>query len=135
MITPRQVRQDREKHGEGKQDCGRVYQDGERSPGAECPIGEARADVDPAGNAAKQGGREIAEAQPDQEPVSIHSGITGLAHQLCAKQRIDRSDDGESQPASYHSRPKCKKRRGVCHIAKILPRHGAQRLVGDIADC
>ena len=56
---------------EGEQDYARVYQDGKRSPAAKCPIGEARADVDSAGNATKAGGREIAEAQPHQKPVGI----------------------------------------------------------------
>ena len=58
----------------------------------------------PLGNAAKPGGREIAKAEPDQKPVSIHPGVARLARQPCAKQRIDRSDEGESQPASYHGR-------------------------------
>jgi hypothetical protein len=95
----RQISEKRKQQRRGRQyRCG-IDDDGKPAAPTEAAVGQARPDVDAAGDAAKNSRNRIGNAETDQEPIVAGAKLARLAGQLGAQQHIDRSDDRERQRA------------------------------------
>jgi hypothetical protein len=105
-----------------------------RAPSAEGAVGQARPDIDAAGDAAENSRKRIGNAETDQEPIVAGAELARLAGQLGAQQRIDRSNDRERQRPRQDHRQRALQRHRHRQPGKVDPYGPHRRARGQWTD-
>src|SRR6266567_1640706 len=100
----RQIGQIGKQHRNDGEDHGCIDQDRDWRARAKGAVGQARADIDSARDAAETGGNRVAEAETDEESVAVNRLVAGLAHESRAQKRVERGDDSERERAGEDRR-------------------------------
>ena len=90
-------------------------------------VGQARADIDSARDAAETGGNRVAEAETDEESVAVNRLVAGLAHESRAQKRVERGDDSERERAGEDRRRDLGEVAVIGQIREIRERAGHHR--------
>ena len=101
---------------------------------AERPVGDAGTDVDAAGDSADARSGDVADTKANEKPVTVTAWLAGSSHELCAQERINRSNNGQRQRAAEdrgHERQKIAAARYTFEVLVGRQAHGRARHAGN----